>query len=70
MFFRNSDGTYSFGTRKITLRLEKDHLKVRVGGSYLSIEEFIDQNLPTERAKIDRRDSRPIFLTKQTDHSR
>ena len=43
LFIRHSEGIYSYGSRKISLKNENDKLKVRVGGGYLSIEEFIEQ---------------------------
>ena len=42
MFLRQAEGIYSFGSRKVNLRLEKEQLKVRVGGGYLSLDEFVD----------------------------
>ena len=43
---------YCFGTKKTNIKLEKGLLKVRVGGGYLSIEEFVDQYLPIEYEKM------------------
>ena len=43
MFLRDSPGVYLYGTRRINLKIEKaGTIKVRVGGGYLSIDEFID----------------------------
>lgn len=42
MFLRVEPSVYSFGTRKVSLRLEMGKLKVRVGGGYISIDEFLD----------------------------
>jgi hypothetical protein len=42
LFKREQPGVYSFGTKKCFIKVEKDLLKVRVGGGYLSIEEFVD----------------------------
>lgn len=42
MFLRESSGIYEFGSRKIAIKVEKDNIKIRVGGGYLSIDEFID----------------------------
>ena len=42
MFMRESEGVYSFGSRKVNVRIEKGGIKIRVGGGYLSIDEFID----------------------------
>ena len=47
MFLRDSPGVYLYGTRRINLKIEKaGTIKVRVGGGYLSIDEFIDQYTP------------------------
>ena len=42
MFTRQSEGVYQFGTKRVAVKLEKDGLKVRVGGGFLSIDEFLD----------------------------
>lgn len=42
MFMRESTGVYSFGSKKVAVKVEKDNIKIRVGGGYLSIDEFID----------------------------
>jgi hypothetical protein len=42
MFMRESEGVYEFGSKRINVRVEKGHIKIRVGGGYLSIDEFLD----------------------------
>lgn len=42
LFLRESQGVYSFGQRKVAVKVEHDKIKVRIGGGYLSIDEFID----------------------------
>ena len=42
MFQRIKEGLYSFGSKKINLFLENNKLLVRVGGGFLSIEEFME----------------------------
>jgi len=42
MFMRESDGVYQFGTKRVAVKVEKDNIKIRVGGGYLSIDEFLD----------------------------
>ena len=51
MFVRENEGVYSFGTKKTNIKIESGNLKVRVGGGYLSIDEFVDQYLPIEFSK-------------------
>jgi hypothetical protein len=36
--------------------VEKDNIKIRVGGGYLSIDEFLDQYTPLEMEKLERKD--------------
>ena len=43
MFKREENGVYQFGSKKIVVRIEQDHIKIRVGGGFLSIDEFLDQ---------------------------
>ena len=42
MFMRESEGVYEFGSKRVNVRIEKGRIKIRVGGGYLSIDEFID----------------------------
>lgn len=56
LFMRESEGVYQFGTKRVAVKVEFDTIKIRVGGGYLSIDEFIDQYTPTELQKLDRKD--------------
>ena len=42
MFMRESEGVYQFGTKRVAVKVEKDNIKIRVGGGFLSIDEFLD----------------------------
>ena len=42
MFMRESSGVYEFGQRKVMVKVDGGKIQVRVGGGYLSIDEFID----------------------------
>lgn len=42
MFLRESEGVYEFGSRRIFVRVDQDKINIRVGGGYLSIDEFLD----------------------------
>lgn len=46
MFLRESLGVYTFGSRKVSVRLEMGKINIRVGGGYISIDEFLDQYTP------------------------
>ena len=56
MFMRESEGVYQFGTKKVYVRMDKDRINIRVGGGFLSIDEFLDQYTPAELEKLERRD--------------
>ena len=42
MFMRESAGVYAFGNKRINVEVQQGKIKVRVGGGYMSIDEFID----------------------------
>ena len=65
MFIRESEGVYKFGQKRIYVKVEKgDKIFVRVGGGFMSIEEFIYQYTPEETDKIMRRDVTSRFSNK------
>jgi hypothetical protein len=51
MFMRESAGVYAFGSKRINVEVQGNKIKVRIGGGYLSIDEFLDQYTPTEVEK-------------------
>ena len=53
MFLRESEGVYQFGQRRVHVKVERgEKILVRVGGGYISIEEFIKKYTPEEVEKI------------------
>lgn len=42
MFQRESEGVYLYGTKRVNVRVDNNNINVRVGGGYLSVEEFIE----------------------------
>ena len=42
MFMRDQEGVYDFGSKKVNVRIEKNKIQIRVGGGYMSIDEFLD----------------------------
>ena len=42
MFMRESAGVYEFGSRRIAVKVERGKIEIRVGGGFLSIDEFLD----------------------------
>lgn len=61
LFTRTREGVYQFGTKSVCICVENDYINVRVGGGYLSIEEFIDQYAGLELEKIERKEMRNQF---------
>ena len=64
MFMRESDGVYQFGTKRVAVKVENHNIKIRVGGGYLSIDEFLDQYTPVELEKLERKDPLKRFSEK------
>ena len=54
MFMRESEGVYQFGTKRVAVKVENHSIKIRVGGGYLSIDEFLDQYTAQEVEKLER----------------
>jgi hypothetical protein len=52
MFMRESEGVYTFGSKKIAIKIEQSCIKIRVGGGYLSLDEFLDQYTVVELDKV------------------
>ena len=64
MFMRESEGVYQFGSRRVSVKVDRDKILIKVGGGYLSIDEFLDQYTPAELAHLDRRDPQKKFFEK------
>ena len=64
MFMRESEGVYQFGTKRVAVRVDKDKINIRVGGGYLSIDEFLDQYTPPEMEKLERNNPMKKFTEK------
>jgi CYTH domain-containing protein len=64
MFMRESEGIYEFGSKRISVKVDKDKINIRVGGGYLSIDEFLDQYTPLELEKLERKDPLRRFSEK------
>jgi len=56
MFLRETSGVYEFGQKRIAVSVKQDKIQIKVGGGYLSIDEFIDQYTPAELERLERRD--------------
>ena len=64
MFMRESEGVYQFGSKKVYVKVEKNDIKIRVGGGYMSIDEFLDQYTPAEAEKMSRKTPMKKFSDK------
>ena len=64
MFMKESEGIYQFGSKRVYVRVERDRITVRVGGGYLSIDEFLDIYTPQEMDRVDRNDPMKKFSEK------
>ena len=56
MFMREQAGKYEYGTKRVEIRISQGKLQIRVGGGYLTIDEFLDQYMTIELQKVERRD--------------
>ena len=54
MFMRESEGVYQFGTRRVMVKVERGKIMIKVGGGYLSIDEFLQQYTPAELSAFER----------------
>lgn len=61
---RESEGVYEFGSKRVYVKVDKEKINVRVGGGYLSIDEFLDQYTPQELEKLERKDPLKKFSEK------
>ena len=68
MFMRETQGVYSFGSKRVNVRMEKGRIYIRVGGGYLSIDEFLDQHTAVELEKLERKDPLKRFSEKVSVH--
>ena len=57
MFLRESEGVYQFGQRRVFMKIEKgNQLRVKVGGGFMNVQDFIDGYQRTEMERISRND--------------
>ncbi len=50
-FEREAEGIYKYGKKRVFMKIEKDQIIIRVGGGYLTIEEFIEQYCDSDTNK-------------------
>jgi hypothetical protein len=73
LFMRESSGVYQFGTRRLYVKMEGPKIFIRVGGGYLTLEQFLRENVNVELERMANTDpftvlsksiGNIIFLTK------
>ena len=42
MFMRESSGVYEFGSKRVRVEVQREKITIKVGGGFLSIDEFLD----------------------------
>ena len=42
MFMRETEGVYEFGTKRVHVKVASGKIMIKVGGGFLSIDEFLD----------------------------
>lgn len=56
LFIRERDGVYQFGSKRIYVKVEGDKVFIRVGGGFLTLDEFLRIHVPIELEKMAVRD--------------
>lgn len=57
LFLRESEGVYQFGQKRVFIKIEQgNQIKVRVGGGFMHIDDFIEQYSLAEVEKVVRKD--------------
>lgn len=56
LFLREREGVYQFGSKRVYVKMEGDKVFIRVGGGFLTLEEFLRINIPIELEKMAQRD--------------
>lgn len=51
LFVREQEGVYSYFFKKVIMKVEENNLIIRVGGGFMSIDEFIEINNPFEQSR-------------------
>ena len=64
MFVRESEGVYKFGSKRVYIRVDKEKINVRVGGGFITIDEFIDQYSNGEVQALERQDPMKVLSDK------
>lgn len=60
MFVRLQPGIYSFGSKKVCVKVENGKINIRVGGGYMRIHEFLEKYTSMEFEKSVREGIDPL----------
>jgi hypothetical protein len=53
MFLRESENVYRFGSKRVFVKVEKGGtIKIRIGGGFMHVDEFIEKYTQVELEKI------------------
>jgi hypothetical protein len=58
---REGDGVYQFGSKRVYVKLENEKVFIRVGGGFLSLDDFIRQFAPLELEKMAQNDPQLVL---------
>lgn len=59
-FVKESEGIYTFGSKRVFIKLENQKLFIRIGAGFMSVEDFIKSYLPVELERQNRDKSREL----------
>ena len=60
MFIRLQPGIYSFGSKKVCVKVENGKINIRIGGGYMRIDEFLQKYTTVEIDKSVREGIDPL----------
>ena len=60
MFIRLQPGIYSFGSKKVCIKIDNGRITIRVGGGYLRVDEFIERYTAVELERSIREGNDPM----------
>ena len=66
MFIRLQPGIYSFGSKKVSIKVDNGKITIRVGGGYMAIAEFLHKYTTPELDKCARESVDPMTGTKES----
>lgn len=65
MFVRLQPGIYSFGSKKVCVKVENHKINIRIGGGYMAIDEFLEKYTVMEQERATRREDAAMEKVRQ-----